>query len=412
MPQIPTRSLHRLVHNPRQWAFPAHFIAGRRLGGYKYITVQATPATDSSSIDVNGKSLSASSPDATFEILGSPYSLLSVSLAPSQHLHTRRGTLVGVSSPSPDGTVSTLRLLTPFRRALTGIPFLYQRITSTTPISALISTPSTHTTFAILQLDGTTDWRITQRKALLAWTGNSLAVAPVLPTTLSTSAYGTSTATGRGLLALSGVGQIYSLTLGPGESYVAHPSNILAYALSSTSNAPQPYRFKSSTLKFQIPLSLGNWFPTPAFWRAAQESNTYKFLHNVLRRMRTWSRRTIWGDRLFLRFEGPTTLLIQSRASRIRDILTSEEVNEIADAPAGLAAEAIRDVHDGRDAGREKQRMGVQGATPSAEAGKVTASASPQAGGPAQEQPKLEVKSVNEDGKVTFQATQQPAKKG
>jgi hypothetical protein len=62
MPPVSTRSLHRLAYSPRQWAFPAHFIAGRRLGGFKYISVQATPATDSSTIDVNGKSLSASSP--------------------------------------------------------------------------------------------------------------------------------------------------------------------------------------------------------------------------------------------------------------------------------------------------------------------------------------------------------------
>lgn len=35
--------------------------------------------------------------DAQFEVLGAPYSLLSVSLSASQKLYTRRGTLVGVS---------------------------------------------------------------------------------------------------------------------------------------------------------------------------------------------------------------------------------------------------------------------------------------------------------------------------
>jgi hypothetical protein len=46
--------------------------------------------------------------DARFEVLGAPYSLLSVSLSASQKLYTRRGTLVGVSGkaenarPSPD----------------------------------------------------------------------------------------------------------------------------------------------------------------------------------------------------------------------------------------------------------------------------------------------------------------------
>lgn len=237
---------------------------------------------------------------------------------------------------------------------------------------------------------------------MLAWTGNSLSVTPVLPTNLSTTAFGTSTATGRGLLALSGVGQIYSLTLGAGESYIAHPSNVLAYALSPTAATPQPHRFKSSTLKLQIPLSLGNWFPTPAFWRAVQESTTYKTVHNLLLRLRTWSRRTIWGDRLFLRFEGPTTILIQSRASRVRDVLTADQVNEIADAPAGTVAATVRDVHDAHDADAERRRMGVRGATPSAE---------PAAPAPASVQPKLEVKSVSDDGKVAFQAKAEPEKK-
>jgi len=35
--------------------------------------------------------------DARFEVLGAPFSLLSVSLSASQKLYTRRGTLVGVS---------------------------------------------------------------------------------------------------------------------------------------------------------------------------------------------------------------------------------------------------------------------------------------------------------------------------
>ncbi len=35
--------------------------------------------------------------DARFEVLGSPYSLLSITLSASQKLYTRRGTLVSVA---------------------------------------------------------------------------------------------------------------------------------------------------------------------------------------------------------------------------------------------------------------------------------------------------------------------------
>lgn len=41
------------------------------------------------------------------------------------------------------------------------------------------------------------------------------------------------------------------------------------------------------------------------------------------------------GYKLFLQFYGPTTILFQTRASRTRDVLTSEDVNEIADSQPG-----------------------------------------------------------------------------
>jgi hypothetical protein len=44
---------------------------------------------------------------------------------------------------------------------------------------------------------------------------------------------------------------------------------------------------------------------------------------------------------LFLEFEGPATILVQSRASRVGDVLSNRQVNEIAEAPAGVAHDAI-----------------------------------------------------------------------
>lgn len=63
-------------------------------------------------------------------------------------------------------------------------------------------------------------------------------------------------------------------------------------------------------------------------------------------------------------------------------------------------------MHDARDAASEteRRRTGVQGATPSAEPTPAAGGAAAAAG-----QPKLEVKSVSEDGKVTFQAKTEPA---
>lgn len=78
----------------------------------------------------------------------------------------------------------------------------------------------------------------------------------------------------------------------------------------------------------------------------------------ILHRVRTWSRMTIWGDRvsrtpdthcfcltrcllqLFLQFDGPATILVQSRGPRLNDVLSGREVNEIADTPRGVTSPA------------------------------------------------------------------------
>lgn len=133
--------------------------------------------------------------DARFEVLGAPFSLLSASISASQNLYTRKGTLVGFNGKAENVSTlkatcsnnrvtdqrqatSTLSLLEPFRRAVLGIPFIYQRVSSTTPYTALISTKSSLTSLVVVHLDGRLDWMITQRNALLAWTGHTLKLSP------------------------------------------------------------------------------------------------------------------------------------------------------------------------------------------------------------------------------------------
>ncbi|PGH26606.1 hypothetical protein AJ80_01735 [Polytolypa hystricis UAMH7299] len=331
------------------WSGPVRHLIDRRR-----IHVQQVPSSEPNTINgsylpVSTPASSAASPDARFEVLGAPYSLLSVSLSASQNLYTRRGTLVGLTGKA-DNVVSTLRLLEPVRRALLRIPFLFQKISSTTPISALISVRSPTTSFAVVQLNGSVDWMVAQRDALFAWTGHSLIVRPKINKQLSLVHWGNSEVTGRGLLALVGKGQIYSIDLKPGEQYIAHPSNVVAYTISS--NAPRPYRFKSTTLHLQVPnLGFGKWVSKSKFLQNMAETDGWKAYLRITHILRTWSRRTIWGDRassfftsLFLQFDGPATILVQSRASRVNDVLTTEQVNEIADTAPGVTSPAVRQV--------------------------------------------------------------------
>lgn len=146
--------------------------------------------------------------------------------------------------------------------------------------------------------------------------------------------------TGRGLVALAGPGQVYQVTLKAGEEYVAYPGNVVAYTI--TQHPPLPYRLKSSSLRFQIPnLGLSYLVPDIKFFRVMQQTDTWKGIGRFLYALRTAARRTIWGDRLFLQFHGPTTILLSSRASRISDVLTTRDVNEIADSPAGAVQSAV-----------------------------------------------------------------------
>lgn len=254
---------------------------------------------------------------------------------------------------------------------------MYQRISATSPITALISTKASTTTFSVLRLDGTTDWMVSQRNALLAWTGHTLSLSSRVQRGLSLAHWGSTHLTGRGLAALSAPGQIYQLTLSEGEEFVAHPGSVVAYTVSRS--PPQPFRFKSSSLRLQIP-SLSSWVPESEFLKNMRKTSTYRFLARALYSLRTMTRRTVWGDRLFLQFKGPTTILMSSRGVRVAEVMTGEQINEVADAPAGALPQAVE-----------------LAGTPEGERG-------PQVFQTTEQPPSaMHVASVRRDGKVTFE---------
>ncbi|RYP74673.1 hypothetical protein DL770_007560 [Monosporascus sp. CRB-9-2] len=216
---------------------------------------------------------------------------------------------------------------------------------------------------------------VAQRSALLAWTGHTLTVTPRIQRRLPLAHWGSSELTGRGLAALSAKGHIYQLTLAEGEEFVAHPSHVVAYTI--TKNPPLPFRFKSNNFTFQIP-SVTELLGNVKFFQEVRKTEVYKFMARLMFGLRTTARRTIFGDRLFLQFRGPSTILMSSRGARISDVLSKEEVNEIADAPAGSVLAAVE------LATRPE---------PSSEPAKTTDVAAV----------KINVASVGEDGKVKFE---------
>ena len=71
-------------------------------------------------------------------------------------------------------------------------------------------------------------------------------------------------------------------------------SNLVAYTI--TRQSPSPYRLKSTSLRLQIP-QLG-LFPESKFLTTMRESDTWRLIARAYFAIRTWSRRTIWGDRV------------------------------------------------------------------------------------------------------------------
>ena len=83
-----------------------------------------------------------------------------------------------------------------------------------------------------------------------------------------------------------------------GQLLLMSHSNVVAYTMSS--NPPRPYRFKSTTLRFQVPglKSLPAFIQNSKFIQDMSESSTWKSTMRIMHTIRTWSRKTIWGDRV------------------------------------------------------------------------------------------------------------------
>ena len=64
---------------------------------------------------------------------------------------------------------------------------------------------------------------VSQRNALLAWTGSALTVKPKVNFQFNPTQWGNTLISGRGLVALVGSGQIYQINLSANDEYVVHP---------------------------------------------------------------------------------------------------------------------------------------------------------------------------------------------
>jgi hypothetical protein len=168
-----------------------------------------------------------------FSVLGTPGSILQVSLPPSTPLYAKRKSLLSISTPaSTSGSAdaaeepaeskifSTLQFFSPLN--------VYQRLTSTVPLSLTLSAPAAPgASIAVVELNGTVDWWVNGRYR------HVLAFASTPASTLTVAGRGAkSRVTGRGIIALSARSlNIFRVGLAPGDSFLVRRAALLGYSI-------------------------------------------------------------------------------------------------------------------------------------------------------------------------------------
>lgn len=272
-----------------------------------------------------------------FQPIGTPPSLVSVSLPASSTLFARRGSIVSINGQL-DTITSRLSSLSAFARTVQGMPFLYNRISATAPATLLVSTNTSYqSSLAIVSLDGRTDWTVAQRDALFAWAGAALHVQP--NTSLfgssrgGTTRWGNTYLTGRGDVALVGRGQIFKIDLTEDEDILVHPANLLAYttAQGSTNAHGQFVKLNHSAPLLQLPKLpfVERLLANNSLLKSYLDSDFHRAVQNTNKSIRkTWAKWFGTGNQL-LQIQGPRTILIQSQRTDLRQIVSRNDLAKV-----------------------------------------------------------------------------------
>lgn len=194
---------------------------------------------------------------------------------------------------------------------------LTSKVTSKTQISATISTKTHLDSFAVVRLDGRIDWIVTQRNALVAWTGPLLSPRPkIMRNHVSTLNPFVDIVSVLGMHEIDGSWcgcvvrqRVHPWSFSPREWRVCcsskvpptlttndNSSHLLAYTITTTT--PQAHRLSALPFRIQIPSLIPSRVYQSEFFREMRSTETVQLFARVWHRIITWSRRTIIGDRV------------------------------------------------------------------------------------------------------------------
>ncbi|CDK25039.1 unnamed protein product [Kuraishia capsulata CBS 1993] len=225
-------------------------------------TLTTTTSADQTEVSAVPKAESipktiASGDEPIFTTIGTPPSILTVSIPPSVPIYLKKGSLMSLYGGGNGSIINKLTSSLEIRNAVSrfyygGISSTYQKITSTVPLNALVSAfearklsrwipnrSDAQRSFVNLVLDGRIDWVIVPPKAIQCYTGASLFlnlhVFPRASGLFRAWNAGYTLANGRGTISLVGDGQVYKITLGEGEELLLKRESILAISVNGHS---------------------------------------------------------------------------------------------------------------------------------------------------------------------------------
>lgn len=257
-----------------------------------------------------------------FEIVGTPPSVVHLSLPSSASVFTRRGTIIAANGSAEDLT-SKLQFESVSSLAKK-LPVLYQKVSSTSPLSILLGCKPTdgfHTPYySVVPVSSGYNWVVTQRKALLGWTGADTTVNTVSNFKL----WGNIEVQGsNGQAVLVGEGSLYQIEVPQDKTVLVNPSNVIAYTVTADQSERRSFvRMPHTNLSaLDLPL-LRNYELPPSI---------KKFTEWVS----AWATRLFWRDDIALRVSGPRTILVQTHATPINKVFDKQELRDlITDQPS------------------------------------------------------------------------------
>lgn len=174
-----------------------------------------------------------------FEPLGNPASLINITLPPSSVLNIRTNSILAANGDLNNIT-SKLSILKLFPKLL-----VYNKISSTTPLSLILSNKGSTKFFINLELSEFENWTIFNTKNLIAWYGPELDI--------SNNKIGVNLSSGnnKSNILLNGETQLFTLNLENDEKLYLNPKSIIA--INSNTSAQNFQKLDTSQLQLAIP---------------------------------------------------------------------------------------------------------------------------------------------------------------